>query len=246
MDELSEEILNGKGGCNVGSKRINHIFYADDLILLSPSVKGLQILIDKCNSYFAANFLSLNTQKTKVLFVKPKRVLYYGEPKLYVGTEQLEVVNNFKYLGVILNNELSDDEYIASLYRSHCVRSNTIIRNFQMCDQDVKSNLFKAFCTSLYCISLSLNCKWSSWNKLKLCYKNSLRYFFNIERYASISQSFVNLNIPTFDELVRKNISSLFLRLKSSENSLIRAVFNSSIFYESITYKRWSEKIFCL
>lgn len=245
MDDLSAEILSKEGGCTVGDTRMNHIFYADDLILLSPSVKGLQVLIDKCHKYFISNFLSINTQKTKVLFVRPKRTIYFGEPKIYIGTDQLEVVNNFKYLGVNFNHDLSDDDHIASLYRGQCVRSNVLTRNFYMCDQSAKVHLFKSFCTSMYCIPLSLNCRQGSWNRLRVCYNNSLRYLMNIERYTSITQHFVNLRIPTFDELVRKNISSLFLRLKFSENCLIKAMFSSSFFNTSTTYKKWSNKIFC-
>ena len=246
MDDLSSEILSKEGGCTVGDTRINHIFYADDLILLSPSVKGLQILIDKCQSYLTDNFLSINTQKTKILFVKTKRMIYHGEPKLYIGSNQLEVVESLKYLGVIFKSDLSDDDHIASLYRGQCMRSNTLIRNFNMCDENAKVHLFKSFCTSLYCISLSLNCRQESWNKLKVCYNNSLRYLMNFERFSSISQHFVNLKIPSFNELVRKNITSLFLRIKSSENSLMKAIFNSSSFKESMTYRRWSERIFCV
>ena len=46
MDELSTKLSNMKIGFTIGNKLINHIFYADDILIISPSVKSLQILID--------------------------------------------------------------------------------------------------------------------------------------------------------------------------------------------------------
>ena len=144
-----------------------------------------------------------------------------------------------------INNDLKDDDHITSLYRGQCMRSNMIIRNFHMCNDKVKVNLFKSFCTSLYCISLSLNCRKESLRKLRVCYNNSLRYLMGIGRYSSISEQFVNLRIPSFEELVRKITVNLYLRIKGSENSLIKSVFNSAYFRASLTFRRWSDTIFC-
>ena len=107
-------------------------------------------------------------------------------------------------LGVIFKDDLTDDEHIEALYRGQCVRSNTLIRNFYMCDRNAKVNLFKSFCTSLYGIPLALNCKKDSMRKLRVSYIDSLRYLMNNDRYESISQQFVNFRIPSFEELIRK------------------------------------------
>ena len=46
VDCLSESLCNTQTGCNVGGVMINHFMYADDLVIISPSVKGLQRLLD--------------------------------------------------------------------------------------------------------------------------------------------------------------------------------------------------------
>ena len=46
MDCLSESLCNTQTGCNVGGVMINHLMYADDLVIISPSAKGLQRLVD--------------------------------------------------------------------------------------------------------------------------------------------------------------------------------------------------------
>ena len=81
--------------------------------------------------------------------------------------------------------------------------------------------------------------------KLQVCYNDTLRYLMGIQRSSRISGYFVSLRIPTFDELIRKNIVSLFQRLKESNNMIIRAVFDSEYFKKSLFLKKWSERIFC-
>ena len=48
MDCLSESLCITQTGCNVGGVMINHLMYADDLVIISPSAKGLQRLVDMC------------------------------------------------------------------------------------------------------------------------------------------------------------------------------------------------------
>ena len=49
MDCLSESLCNTQTGCTVGGVMINHLMYADDFVILSSSVKGLQRLLDMCD-----------------------------------------------------------------------------------------------------------------------------------------------------------------------------------------------------
>ena len=245
MDDLSRDVLDNGVGCTIGDKKLNHILYADDIILLSPSVKSLQNLIDKCLNYFNHHHLTINSNKTKVMVVKPKRMINYGDPILVVNGSPLEVVNSIKYLGMQIDNSLRDDEHIKTLYRGQCMRANVLIRNFHMCSNDAKTHLFKSFCTSMYGIPVALDCKKESLSKLRVCYNNSLRFLMHFGRYCSITEQFVRLGIPTFQELLRKTIVSLFHRLKQSENVLISSVFNSESCKSSLTYRKWSEIIFC-
>ena len=46
MDALSSSLSNTPIGCSMGGVMVNHIMYADDLVIISPSAKGLQRLLD--------------------------------------------------------------------------------------------------------------------------------------------------------------------------------------------------------
>ena len=48
MDGLSDRpiLCRTECGCTMGGRMINHLMYADDLVILNPSAKGLQQLVD--------------------------------------------------------------------------------------------------------------------------------------------------------------------------------------------------------
>ena len=46
-------------GCCVGNVIINHLMYADDLVILAPSVAGLSKLLRICESFGESNDIVL-------------------------------------------------------------------------------------------------------------------------------------------------------------------------------------------
>lgn len=53
MDGLSQELNKIKVGCVVHDKIVNHMIYADDIVLLSPSLAGLQKLVNASVKYIS-------------------------------------------------------------------------------------------------------------------------------------------------------------------------------------------------
>ena len=51
MDELSIRLSNAYVGCYYNSVCVNHFYYADDAVLLAPTVSSLQSLVDICHEY---------------------------------------------------------------------------------------------------------------------------------------------------------------------------------------------------
>ena len=83
-------------------RRITHLLFADDLVLFSDTVIGLQRKLNKLAEYCEKWGLSINDSKTKCMIVtsgksKGNEVLFH------VNNEILENVCTFKYLGIIMN-----------------------------------------------------------------------------------------------------------------------------------------------
>ena len=71
---------------------------------------------------------------------------------------------------------------------------------------------------------------------LKVAYNNSLRRLLGLPSHYSASGMFVNLNIPSFGELLRKYVYNFRNRLESSENSIIRGIYICLSFYFNLVY----------
>ena len=60
VDELSKMLNNVHVACFVGTMLVNHLMYADDLVLLSPSAAGLSMLLSICSTYGIEYFTTTN------------------------------------------------------------------------------------------------------------------------------------------------------------------------------------------
>ena len=80
MDGLSSSLSNTPTGFAIGGVMVNHIMYADDLVIISPSVKGLQRLLDVCAVYGQAHDILFNDDKTVCMFIPAKSSFYINTP----------------------------------------------------------------------------------------------------------------------------------------------------------------------
>ena len=67
MNEISEKLKNKIIGCSFKGMFINHLMYADDIVLFCPSAKGLQELIN-CYVY-EGNKLDLRFNKNTTVYM---------------------------------------------------------------------------------------------------------------------------------------------------------------------------------
>ena len=81
--------------------------YADDIVLLSPSAKGMQRLLDNAYTYGCEYDILFNSQKSQLMIFDTMRLGYNGN--IMLGEAPLTVTNSYKYLGYIITDKLSDE-----------------------------------------------------------------------------------------------------------------------------------------
>ena len=81
--------------------KINSLLYADDLIILSRSKLGLQICLNVLSSYCETWMLKINPKKTKIMIFQ-KRPRKSTDINFNIGTESIEIVQEYTYLGTRL------------------------------------------------------------------------------------------------------------------------------------------------
>ncbi len=73
IDELIDKLEHSGYGCKIGNKYYGILIYADDIFLLSPSVYGLQKMLNICSSFANQNGLHFNVKKTQCNMVHHKQ-----------------------------------------------------------------------------------------------------------------------------------------------------------------------------
>ena len=77
LDELSIHLGSARVGCTVGNMVVNHLTFADDICVFSPSISGLQCLLNICGDYAAEHEITFDCNKTIGVLFCPKK---YKQP----------------------------------------------------------------------------------------------------------------------------------------------------------------------
>ena len=80
--------------------------------------------------------------------------------------------------------------------------------------------------------------------KLKVAYNNSLRRFMGLPWSNSASEMFVNLNIRSFDELLRMFVFEFRSRIINSNDLLISSIYNSTCRIYSSIWTWWDNLLY--
>ena len=81
--------------------RLYVLLYADDTVLLAESADELQTSLTRLKEYCDLWGLKVNKDKTQIVIFSKGRVL--KRPIFYLGEDTIEVVDDYTYLGVVLN-----------------------------------------------------------------------------------------------------------------------------------------------
>ena len=99
MDDLSIKLNDIKVGCTIGTTLINHLMYADDLVLLSPSAMGLSLLLSVCSAYGIEHDIKYNSAKSNVMIFRCNKMKDIRIANFELNNVLLTRVTKYKYLG---------------------------------------------------------------------------------------------------------------------------------------------------
>ena len=242
MNDLSMSLNRCGTGCRVGDSIINHIMYADDLVILSPCTAGLQQLLKICSQYGEECDIKYNASKSKIMIIRSREDKRSPFPAFYLAGTALSECSEIKYLGHIIANDLSDDGDIYRQRQKLYVQANMLCRKFSMCSEPVKISLFKAYCTPLYTAHLWCHYKQGSFRKIMVAYNDCMRLLLRIPRRSSASQMFVNAGVPTCAAVLRNLMYKFMCRASESQNSLVAVLASparSSVRLFSNMWNHW-------
>ena len=149
IDDLLEKLKRNGIGCHIGNHFVGVFGYADDLILLSPSLTGLMDMIKICEDYALEHDILFNGKKSKYLiFGKDGKYKYNHIIK--VNNEIVERCEAADHLGHTLHtgntlNALAEkglNNLNGSFY--------SFMSRFKDCSATTMNKLFHQYCSSMY------------------------------------------------------------------------------------------------
>lgn len=224
VNDLIGELSSTHVGCVIDGVCVNNISYADDMVLLGPSVGAIRKLVAICEAYVAEHGLRYNSKKSEVLIFKSGNVKPVHVPPIMLNGVALNVVSSFRYLGHIVNEELKDDADIERERRALAVRGNMIARRFARCSREVKISLFRAYCQSFYSSSLWINHTRRAASVLRVQYNDIFRVLMRLPRFCSASGMFAEARTDDFHAIIRKKVASLRQRARGSRNGILQMI----------------------
>ena len=96
---------------------LNSLLYADDLVLMSETEEGLQNCFNKLSGYCNSWNLEVNTAKTKVIIFNKNGRLLNQKYSFRYRDEEIDIVRNYKYLGIVFKPSGKFDLAKEQLYK---------------------------------------------------------------------------------------------------------------------------------
>ena len=186
----------------------NLLFSCKNSKNLAREINGeLQALFD----WLCANRLSLNVSKTEFIIFRPPRTNLEQRVVLKLNGTKLFESPKIKYLGIILDNNLSWKHHIHELSKKLNRAVGMVFKIRDNCSKTVLRSLYFSLFNShiTYGIPVWGKCNALYTNKLFLIQKKIVRAITNSTFIANSSPLFKELNILKFEDIFKTQVASL-------------------------------------
>ena len=222
INGLIDQLQKCQLGCYVGDLYIGCVAYADDIVLLSPTVDSLRGQIKIAEEFAKEHSMLFNGNKSKlVCFSKaysPKNI------RVSVGGDYVSLTDKVNYLGHSVSSNIYDSP-VDVISRDFVIKFNGVISDFANTRSCLKYELMLKYCTSFYGV---LFCDLNSRKGLDvLCrqWRKALRKIWSLPyRAHSKLLPLITGGLP-LEIVVKKRFLNFFYSGLSSKNKIVCHMF---------------------
>lgn len=239
INDILDKVSNLRIGCRLDRIVHNIQAYADDLVLLAPSVKGLQFLIDSFCTSLSKTDLIINTDKSVCMIFK-RRKNAEVMPTFYLNGKLLTLVSSYKYLGIELFTHLTNKKDVVRVEKAFLRQFYSIFRKFSSVDRDILIFLFKSYCMSFYACELWDSLKYCSSEFKSLCvnYHLAVKMIVKKKWFHSNHAACEEAGLPIFKHFLNSKLISFAFNLKTAKSRCLSPykcfIINESYFINRI------------
>ena len=225
IDELLQKLRHSGYGCYVGPHFLGALAYADDIVLISPTLSGLKSMANICEEFSIEFSILFNGSKSQYcVFHKGS---HYGNTTVTFCNVILSECHVITHLGhkLYANVKVHDtDDIIAAFYRQY----NVFQASFKGLPSAIQSDLFQKYCSSFYgCVLIPFN---SCLRKVQITWRKSLRRVWRLSNrtHCSIVNCLGSTNCDL--HMFVNRFLKLFLTMFNHKADVIRYMCRMSIF----------------
>ena len=208
--------------------------FADDVAVVSRGprrIGNIQLALNTINTKATELGLKINTNKTKAMSVKSDEPHF----RLRIAAQDIEWVEQYKYLGVYLDKQFSSNTHITHLRERAKARLAPMkyMTNTKVGAQiEIQKLYYLATIRSLidYSAPILVNLKETQYTKLEVLQNNALRLMLGAPMWTRLCNLQFECNIPTLKNRIEmRNIHITAKSLLSDRNSHTKAKITDDI-----------------
>ncbi len=247
LNDLAVEIKNLNVGIDITPEtQVSLLMYADDIVLLAENPDNLQKMLDNLHDWCTKWRMKTNQSKSQIVHFRPSRCNRTNF-EFKIANQKLDIVDQYKYLGVLLNEYL-DFSHTASLLSASASRALGAIIGKTKKLREVGFNTFsKMFDT---CVNTILNYSSEIWGfkDYKCCddvQYRAIRYFLGLHRFTPLLSLRGEMGWDSLQQLRWLCIARYWSRLlKMDPSRLTRILFEWEYEYTTNASKsNWCSEV---
>ena len=187
INDLAEELKTLNSGIFIDNVHICCLLYADDLMLVSDTEGNMQRMLDCVSNWCNKWRLRVNYTKSAIIHFRNKGKRR-SDFAFHIGNTTIEYVSSYKYLGVVLCDNMDFNATADALFNSGGIALGSMIskiHNFKDVGFETYTKLYNSCVTPVtdYCSGV-----WGfrDFNKSDMVQNRAIRYFLGVHRFTPI------------------------------------------------------------
>jgi hypothetical protein len=188
IDDLIGLLSTSGYGCHVDGTFYGCTMYADDLLILSPLVCGLQQLFNFCYGFYIEHDILFNSKKS-VCLVSGARMYSGITENMHVGNQEMQGVNEFKYLCMNFIAKKNLEVNLTPIIHKFYAALNSVLCKCKSAAKPVKLELVKSFCLPLLSYSIgAVEFKSKALAEMSVCWNDAFRKILHFNGFESVKE----------------------------------------------------------
>ena len=234
LDEVIEEIQKLRFGCWIKNVNYNILLYADDIVILGPSRHAVEKISRCLMENLEQKGLEINMNKTVAMEMKEDGAFGQGR-KICIGGNGIEWVKEFKFLGVVLQNDCKWDKHLKEVHRKMNKSGNIILHQFgKIIKEEELFGLLDSCAFDLYGIEFCRNVGKKIWKEIEMSYHWLIKRALGCSKRYSNHLACAESRMLTWELLVSWKKALLWNSIRDNENKLVYTLFGRTKWYSDL------------